>query len=89
VFQRFDNQYMLGNEAPEATHSVFMVTGPDGSDSHGLPLRAYVKKGGKAERVANQAKSYSTGQPEQWYFIKGVAKTNKQMVVEVVERADK
>ena len=38
-------------------------------------------------KILNQ-KGYSTGTPEQWHVIKGIARTNKQMVVEVVERAD-
>ena len=54
----------------------------------GLPVRAYVKKGGKPERVVRQAKSYSSGSPEQWYLVKGVVRPNKQLIVEGVERAD-
>ncbi len=87
VFNRLDNQWMLP-EAPKDQFSVFICTGPEGNKSPGLPLRGYVKKGGKAERVARQAKDYSSGQPEQWFVIKGVAKPNKQIVVEVMERAD-
>lgn len=87
VLNRVDNQWYLP-EAPKESFTVFVCTGPDGSNSPGLPLRGYVKKGSRQERVVNSAKSYSSGSPEQWYVIKGVAKTNKQMIVEVVERAD-
>lgn len=77
VIRRVDNQWMLP-EAPKEQFTVFLVAGPDGNDSPGLPLRVYVKKGGKAERVLNGAKDYSSGTPDQWYVIKGVAKTGKQ-----------
>ncbi|MFO0598056.1 MAG: right-handed parallel beta-helix repeat-containing protein [Myxococcaceae bacterium] len=87
VVRRDDNQFMLP-EAPKEQFTVWMVSGPEGNDSPGLPLRAYVKKGGKAERTLNNAKSYSSGTPDQWYVIKGVAKTNRQMIIEVIERAD-
>lgn len=87
VIRRVDNQWMLP-DAPKEQFTVFLVTGPDGNDSPGLPLRVYVKKGGKAERVLNNAKDYSSGAPDQWYFIKGVAKTAKQMIAEIIERAD-
>lgn len=87
VINRIDNQWMLP-EAPKDTFTVFMVSGPEGSNSPGLPLRVYVKKGGKAERVVQNAKAYSSGAPDQWYFVRGVAKTNRQLIAEVVERAD-
>lgn len=76
VIRSTDNQWML-SDAPQETFTVFTVTGPEGIDSGGLPLRAYVKKGGKAERMVRQAKGYSTGAPEQWHVIKGIARTNK------------
>jgi hypothetical protein len=81
-----DNQYQLA-ELSKDEYAPFTVTGPEGTDSGGLPMRMYVKKGSKAERVVRQAKSYSSGTPEQWYLIKGVACGNRQLV-EVVERAD-
>lgn len=87
VIQRPDNQVQLAGLTREE-FSPFMVTGPEGSDSVGLPMRIYVKRGTKAERVVNNAKSYSSGSPDQWYLIKGVAKGDRQMIAEVVERAD-
>jgi hypothetical protein len=82
-----DNQYKL-DDIKQADYTCFTTSGPEGIDSGGLPLRAYVKKGTKAERTVNAAKSYSSGTPEQTYVIKGIARANRQMVVEVVERAD-
>jgi hypothetical protein len=66
----------------------FMATGPEGSESGGLPLRLYVKKGTRQERVVQQAKPYSSGPVEQTYTIKGVVRSNRQMVAEGIERAD-
>jgi len=87
VFNDIDSQYYLP-EVSQDLFTAFKVTGPEGSSSKGLPLRGYVKKGGKPERVVRQAKSYSSGAVEQWYVLKGVAKPGKQLVVEVVERAE-
>ncbi len=87
VINRMDNDWQLG-EAPKDSFSVFMACGPEGNDSPGLPMRFYVKKGTKHERVLNNAKSYSSGPVEQTYIIKGVAKTNRQMIAESIERAD-
>lgn len=87
VITRIDNQYNLP-EAPKDDYLCFMAIGPEGSDSPGLPLRLYVKKGTKPERVVQQAKTYSSGPVEQTYVIKGVVKTNRQMIAELVERAD-
>ncbi|MFL5321467.1 MAG: right-handed parallel beta-helix repeat-containing protein, partial [Myxococcaceae bacterium] len=87
VIKEMDNQYQL-NDVSKDEYSPFTFTGPEGTDSGGLPMRAYVKKGSKAERAVRAARSYSSGTPEQWYVIKGLAKPGRQMVVEVVERAD-
>lgn len=87
VIQRMDNTYDLAGVSKDE-YTAFNVTGPEGTDSVGLPMRFYVKKGGKPERVVRKAKSYSSGQPDQWYTIKGIAKPNRQMIVEAVERAD-
>lgn len=87
VIRSTDNQWMLSDVSKD-DFNVFTVTGPDGNDSGGLPLRVYVKRGTSAERKVRQAKSYSSGSPEQWYFIKGVVRQNRQMVADVVERAD-
>lgn len=87
VIRSTDNQYQLAGYTEDA-YTVFTVTGPEGMDSGGLPMRVYVKKGSRAERAVRQAKPYSSGQPDQWYVIKGIAKSNRQLVAETVERAD-
>jgi hypothetical protein len=87
VIRSTDNQYQLPDLAKDE-YTPFTVTGPEGIDSGGLPMRMYVKKGSKAERAVRQAKSYSSGTPEQWYVIKGVARGQRQLIAEVVERAD-
>lgn len=87
VIRSTDNQYQLP-EISKDEYTAFTVTGPEGTDSGGLPMRMYVKKGSKAERAVRQAKSYSSGTPEQWYVIKGVAKGQRQLIAEAIERAD-
>jgi len=87
VIRSIDNQYQLPELAKDE-YTPFTVTGPEGTDSGGLPMRMYVKKGSKAERAVRQAKAYSSGTPEQWYVIKGVARGQRQLIAEVVERAD-
>lgn len=87
VIQRTDNQYNL-SDVTKDEYLCFMATGPEGSNSEGLPLRLYVKKGTKPERVVRQAKDYSSGAVDELYVIKGVVRTNRQMIAEVVERAD-
>lgn len=87
VIRSTDNQYYLSDVSKDE-YTVFTVTGPEGNDSGGLPVRMYVKKGTKAERAVLNAKSYSSGSPDQWYVIKGVARENRQLVAEAVERAD-
>ena len=81
-----DNQYPL-EDVKEAEYQCFMVGGAEGSDS-GLPLRCYVKKGTRFERVMKQAKGYSSGKPEEMHVIKGIARPNRQMVVEGIEKAE-
>ena len=71
-----------------ATTPASLRRGPEGNESPGLPLRLYVKKGTKPERVVRQAKSYSSGPVEQTYVIKGVVRENRQLIAELVERAD-
>jgi hypothetical protein len=87
VITRTETDYDLP-DIKESEYLCFMATGPDGSNSGGLPLKLYVKKGTKQERVVRNAKSYSSGPVEQTYMIKGVVRSNRQMVAEVVERAD-
>ncbi|HEX4622672.1 MAG TPA: right-handed parallel beta-helix repeat-containing protein, partial [Myxococcaceae bacterium] len=87
VIRETDNQYLL-NDIKKEEWQAFTVCGPEGSDSGGLPLRAYVKKGTTAERVLQKARGYSSGAPEETHLLKGVVRGNHQLVAEVVERAD-
>jgi hypothetical protein len=82
-----DNQYQLDDITKEA-YQAFMVQGPEGTDSGGLPMRCYVKKGTRFERVMKNAKDFGNGKPEETYIIKGIPRQNRSMVVEVIERAD-
>ncbi|MEO6597474.1 MAG: right-handed parallel beta-helix repeat-containing protein [Planctomycetota bacterium] len=86
AIQRLDNQFQLPG-VTAADHTAFMVEGPLGSEV-ALPLRCYVKKGTRTERVVNQAKNNPPGQPEEAYWISGVAHANRQMVVEVIARVE-
>ncbi len=87
VIRGTDNQWLLA-ELSKDEYTPFTVSGPEGIDSGGLPMRMYARKGSKTERAVRQAKSYNSGTPEQWYVIKGVARGNRQLVAESVERAD-
>jgi hypothetical protein len=80
-----ENVHKLDEVTKEEYH-CFMVMSPD--DSDGLPMRCYVKRGTKYERVMRNAKWVTTGKPEETYIIKGIARQNRNMVVEAVERAD-
>lgn len=82
-----DNQWFLG-DVPQAQHLVWAVGGPQGNGSPGLPLRVYVQRGTRFERVLRQAKGYGTGPAEETYWIKGIARGQRQLVVEAVERAE-
>lgn len=82
-----DTSYNLG-DAPKEQYLSFKNVGPGGIDDGGLPMRAYVKRGTTAERAVQNAKTYSRGTPDQAYVIKGIAKENRQMIVELVEAAD-
>ncbi|MBI3854557.1 MAG: right-handed parallel beta-helix repeat-containing protein [Planctomycetes bacterium] len=82
-----DNQYQLDDITKE-TYQAFKVQGPEGIDSGGLPMFCYVKKGTRHERVMRNAKDFGNGKPEETYIIKGIARQNRTMVVEVIERAD-
>src|SRR6185503_8253587 len=70
-----DNQFQL-EDITAAQYTPFQVHGPDGGDSGGLPMRCYVKKG------------TTRGKPEETFILKGIARQNRNMVVEVVERSD-
>lgn len=82
-----DNQYQL-EDVKKEEYQAFTVTGPEGTDSGGLPMRMYVKRGTRHERQLNDAPSYSSGPPKAFYLVKGVVRANRQMVVEVIEKAD-
>jgi len=82
-----DNQWQL-EDITQAQYTPFQVQSHEGSDGGGLPMRCYVKKGTKYERVVKNAKDASRGKPEETYVIKGIARQNRNMVVEVVERAE-
>jgi hypothetical protein len=87
AINRLDSQYSLP-DIKEAEYTCFLVSGPEGIDSGGQPLRCYVKKGTRMERVLNNAKSRGGGKPEEWYVVKGIARPNRQMVVEVIEKTE-
>jgi hypothetical protein len=57
-----DNQYQL-EDITAAQYTPFQVHGVDGTDSGGLPMRCYVKKGTKYERVVKNAKDSSRASP--------------------------
>jgi len=80
-----DNQYQL-DDVKKEEYQAFSVQSVD--DSGGLPMRCYVRKGTQYERVMRNAKDFATGKPEESYIIKGIARENRSMVVEVIERAD-
>ncbi|MDP3152948.1 MAG: right-handed parallel beta-helix repeat-containing protein [Archangium sp.] len=87
VLRSMDTQYQL-DDVKVSEYQPFTATGPDGIDSGGLPLRLYVKKGTRVERVVRNARSYTSGSPEEWYIVKGVVRSNRQMIAEVVEKAE-
>jgi len=80
-----DNQYQL-DDIKKDEYTAFQVSSVD--DSGGLPMRCYVKKGTRYERVVKNARDFGTGKPEETYLIKGIARENRSMVVEVIERLD-
>ena len=82
-----DNQYQL-DDIKEALYQAFKVQSPEGIDGGGLPMRCYVRKGTKHERMVKNAKDATRGKPEETFIIKGIARQNRNMVVEVVEKAD-
>jgi hypothetical protein len=70
------------DEINKDEYKAFSVTGPEGTEAKGLPTRFYVKKGSKAGKVLDNAKSYSRGDPEETYTVSGVAKDNRQLIIE-------
>jgi len=83
---RTDNQYFLPG-VTAASHQAFLAVSPDGVDG-GLPLRCYVLRGTRAERDVKRAKEYRGGTPEELHWLKGVARADRQLVVERIERVD-
>ena len=84
AIQSTDNQYWLDDVKDDA-YQCFLVVGGDGS----LPLRCYVKRGTRHERLLKQAKGVSTGrEPEEWHVLTGVARKDRQLVVEGIERSE-
>jgi hypothetical protein len=77
-----DNTYQL-DDIREADYACYQVGSPDGS---GLPLRCYVKRGTKTQRVFEQAKGYTTAAPTELHRLRGVARERRQFVVEAAER---
>jgi hypothetical protein len=70
-------------------YRAFEVSGPEGIDSGGLPMRCFLKKGTRFERVLNNAKDAGNApRPEETYVIRGIARTGRQMLVEELERAE-
>jgi hypothetical protein len=82
-----DNQYQL-DDIKGDNYTAFQIGGPEGADSPGLPMRCYVKKGTQHERMVKNARDTTRGKPEEFYIIKGIARQNRNMVVEVVEKVD-
>lgn len=81
-----DNQYQLEG-VDKAVLAAWQVSGPLGIDS-GLPMRVYVTRGTRHERAFRQAKGFQSGKPEEFHILKGIARANRQMIVEVVEKAE-
>ena len=80
-----DNQYFLA-DAPEGQYQAFKAGNPAGE---GQPLRVYVRHGSRHERTMRQGTvDPRTQPPESTWVLRGVARANRQMVVESVERAD-
>jgi hypothetical protein len=87
VIKDLESQSQLPDVKVE-DYQPFSVYGPEGIDGGGLPMRVYVKKGTRLERLVRNARSYRSGTPEEFYVIKGVARANRQLVAEGVEKAE-
>jgi hypothetical protein len=64
-------------------YACYLFSSPDGS---GLPLRCYVRRGTKVQRAFEQAKGFATGKPTELHLLRGIAREQRQMVVEAVEK---
>lgn len=87
AIQRTDNQYLL-DDLKKEEFECFKVCGPEGTDSPGLPLTCYVKRGSSAERAMSKAQGYSRGVPDELFVLQGVARQKRVLVVEAVQKAD-
>lgn len=87
VIKELDGQTQLPDVKLDE-YQPFTAYGPEGIDGGGLPMRLYVKKGTRLERLVRGAKGYRTGTPEEFYVVKGVARSNRQLVTEAVEKAE-
>lgn len=82
-----DNNYLLPEEAPEARFQAFKLGSPTGDG--GLPLHAYVTRGTRHERTLRQGTVDPRSKPpESTWVVKGIARKNRQLIVESVERAE-
>jgi len=84
---RSENSWPLA-DAPKEKFSAWMVGGPEGSNSPGLPMRVFVPLGTRTERTFSNAKTYTSNTVDETYVVKGIARENRQMVVESAEKAD-
>jgi hypothetical protein len=84
---REDNTWNLSDVKKE-DYAAYMVGGPEGTNSPGLPMRVYVPKGTKMERAFSNAKMYTSNMVDETDVFKGVAREGRQMVIEAVEKAD-
>ena len=87
VIKDDDSNYYL-SDIKKDDYQCYSIWGENGDKDGGLPMKAYVKRGTKHERVMQKAKSYRTGDPDETYIVKGVARENRTLIVESIERAD-
>lgn len=87
VIKNEDNNYRLG-DIKKAKYQAFQFWGQEGDAAGGLPMYGYVKKGTRHEKLLKKAKNYRSGTPEQTYLVKGIARENRNLVVDTLERLD-
>lgn len=83
-----DNSYSYYlDDIEEANYLCFQAI--EKTNAGGLPLRCYVKRGTRHERAVKNAKGVVTSsRPEETHVLKGIARKDRQLVVEAVERVD-
>ena len=74
---------MLLADAPKEQYESWRGGPPEGMD--GLPLRLYVKRGTRHERAARLGSTDLRARPEATFVVRGIAKTNRQLLVESIE----